>query len=122
MKNLFVKHFLLKIYYKIYKIKSISFLRLPQNVFYVIIQIMQNLQNLNNIQGLEFGHIGLVLILVIVWSFVWKGIALWKAARNNSLPWYIALLIINTLGVLEILYIFIFSKVKNKNNKDATEK
>lgn len=52
----------------------------------------------------------LIFLLLIVWSFVWKGLALWKAARNGSKPWYIALLIINTLGILEILYIYVFSK------------
>jgi len=43
---------------------------------------------------------------------VWKGWALWVAARQNSKPWFVVLLIINTLGILEILYIFIFSKPK----------
>jgi len=47
---------------------------------------------------------------LIIWSLAWKGIALWKAARAGSKKWFIALLIINTLGILEILYIFVFSK------------
>lgn len=55
-----------------------------------------------------------ILFLLIVWSSIWKGIALWKAARNNSAPWFVALLIINTVGILEILYIYIFSKKKNE--------
>ncbi|KKQ74327.1 MAG: hypothetical protein US94_C0007G0004 [Berkelbacteria bacterium GW2011_GWB1_38_5] len=50
-----------------------------------------------------------IFIVVIFWSLIWKGIALWKAARNNSKPWYVVLLIVNTLGILEILYIFVFS-------------
>ena len=52
--------------------------------------------------------------IIIVWSMIWKGIALWKAGRNNQLAWYIVLFIINTVGILEILYIFVFTK--NKNN------
>lgn len=51
----------------------------------------------------------LILILVI-WSSVWKAIALWKAARNGSKPWFVALFIINTVGILEILYIYVFGK------------
>jgi hypothetical protein len=47
-----------------------------------------------------------LMILGSVWSIVWKGIALWQAARRDQLGWYIALLIINTLGILEIIYIF----------------
>ncbi len=47
---------------------------------------------------------------LIIWSMIWKGISLWKAARVGSKHWFIALLVINTLGILEILYIFVFSK------------
>lgn len=50
-----------------------------------------------------------VLLLMLAWSLVWKGVALWKAARNNHTWWFVALMAINTLGLLEILYFFIFS-------------
>ena len=55
-----------------------------------------------------------VAMIILLWSLVWKAIALWKAARNNSLSWFIALLVLNTLGILPILYIYIFSKMKAK--------
>ena len=48
-----------------------------------------------------------VLVPLVVWSVVWKGIALWKAARRDQLGWYIALLIINSVGLLPIIYIFL---------------
>lgn len=51
--------------------------------------------------------------IIIIWSMIWKGIALWKAGRNNQLAWYVVLFIINTAGILEILYIFIFAKKKD---------
>jgi len=51
-----------------------------------------------------------IIILLAAWSLVWKGIALWKAARNGCKVWYVIFLLINTLGILEILYIFVFSK------------
>jgi len=50
--------------------------------------------------------------LVIFWTLPWKGIALWKAARNTQKRWFIALFVVNTLAVLEIIYIFFFSKKK----------
>ena len=56
-----------------------------------------------------------LFIALAIWSIAWKGIALWKAARNGSKAWYIVMLIVNTAGILEILYIFLFSK-KNRNN------
>jgi hypothetical protein len=52
----------------------------------------------------------LVFLLLLIWTLVWKGMALWKAARVGSKPWFIVLLLINTLGILEILYIYIFSR------------
>jgi len=54
------------------------------------------------------------LIILIIWTLTWKGIALWKAGRKNNLAWFIVLLIINTAGILEILYIFCFSEMKQK--------
>ena len=51
-----------------------------------------------------------ILYLLIVWSIIWKGIALWHSARNKQLVWYIALLIVNTVGILEIIYLIFFKK------------
>jgi hypothetical protein len=55
-----------------------------------------------------------ILILLILWTAPWKGWALWKSARLNDKGWFIVLLVINTLAILEILYIFIVSK-RNKS-------
>jgi hypothetical protein len=52
------------------------------------------------------------LPLIAIWSLLWKGLAIWKSARNDQRYWYIALLLINTLGILEILYLFVFAKEK----------
>jgi hypothetical protein len=51
-----------------------------------------------------------ILVVLIIWSLVWKGWALWKAARLSSKWWFIILLIVNTLGILEIIYIFLVAK------------
>ena len=55
-----------------------------------------------------------VLWAVIVWSVVWKGIALWHAARGRQLAWYIALLVLNTVGVLEIIYLLFFRRKESE--------
>jgi methionyl-tRNA synthetase len=49
-----------------------------------------------------------VILIVAVWTVVLKGFALWHAARGNQLWWFIALLIVNTLGILEIMYLIWF--------------
>jgi len=54
----------------------------------------------------------LLIVAALVWSLVWKGLALWKSARKGSKRWFIVLLVVNTVGILEILYIFLFSKTK----------
>lgn len=51
----------------------------------------------------------LIILPLAIWTISWKGVALWKAAKNDSKPWFIALLLINTLGILEILYVFVLS-------------
>jgi len=53
-----------------------------------------------------------VILLIVVWALPWKGVALWRAGRNNQKAWFIALLVLNTLAILEIIYIFYFSKKK----------
>ena len=55
--------------------------------------------------------LGIILVLVF-WELFWKGIALWKAARNNQKYWFIAMLVLNTAGILPILYIYIFQSGK----------
>ncbi|MEI6843214.1 MAG: DUF5652 family protein [bacterium] len=48
--------------------------------------------------------------VIIIWSLIWKGIALWKAARLSHKWWFIIVLVLNTLGIVEIIYIFFVAK------------
>lgn len=59
-----------------------------------------------------------LILLLVLWTVPWKGIALWKSARNGHLIWFIVLLVVNTLAILEIVYIFGFSK-KTKSPQPA---
>jgi len=49
----------------------------------------------------------LVLIEVVL-----KGVALWQAGRNNQLYWFIALLVVNSVGILPAIYLIFFQKRK----------
>jgi hypothetical protein len=53
-----------------------------------------------------------ILVPLIIWTLLWKGIALWKSARRSETIWFVALLVLNTLGILEIIYIFIVARKK----------
>lgn len=48
--------------------------------------------------------------MLAAWSLVWKGWALWIAAHKEQKVWFVVFLIVNTVGILEIFYIFYFSK------------
>jgi hypothetical protein len=58
--------------------------------------------------GAAFGPL---LLLIIVWSLFWKGLALWHAGRRGQPWWFIAMLIFNTVGILEIIYLFAVCKL-----------
>ncbi len=56
-----------------------------------------------------------VFVLLVIWSLIWKGLALWRAARMGQKNWFIILLVINTVGILEIFYWYIFSQKSSHN-------
>jgi len=63
--------------------------------------------------GDPFIGLGVVFfVLLLIWAAVWKALALWNAARDGSRIWFVVLFIVNTFGILEILYLYIFRKKK----------
>ena len=58
---------------------------------------------------------------LILWEIVWKGFALWKAAKCNQKAFFVALLIVNTFGLFPICYLIyrylIEKKVFSKSKK-----
>jgi len=59
-------------------------------------------------------------VLLALWALAWKGFALWRAAKNDQKYWYVAMLVINLLGILEIVYLFFFQKEGKLWNKIFT--
>lgn len=62
--------------------------------------------------GLQEGIILFILFILFAWSIGWKGLALWHCAQNKEKVWFVVILIANTAGILEIAYLFVFSKEK----------
>lgn len=56
-----------------------------------------------------------LLIVLAVWDVVWRGIALWQAARKRHEIWFVALLIINSVGILPIIYLLYQNMVDKKS-------
>lgn len=51
-----------------------------------------------------------IIIGLALWSTIWKGFALYRAGANRSPIWFTVLLVVNTLGILEMVYLFAISK------------
>lgn len=73
---------------------------------------------MDNFQHLQetFAWFMPVIIIMVIWEAIWKLIAMWKAGRNNHLAWFICISLINTVGILPIIYILMHRK------KSETEK
>lgn len=50
--------------------------------------------------------------LMMIWSIFWKGLALWHSSKKDQGWWFLILLIVNTAGILEIIYLFAVLKLK----------
>lgn len=60
-----------------------------------------------------------VIYLMAAWTLPWKGIALWKAAKNNQKVWFIIIFLLNTLAILDIIYIMFVGKEKKEEKKEV---
>ena len=66
--------------------------------------------------GLDLATAGLspllytLFYLLLIWTTIWKGMGMWRAGRNNQLGWFIVILVLNTAGILPIIYLTWFQK------------
>lgn len=51
-----------------------------------------------------------LIIILTIWDVIWKMLALWKSAQNNHSYWFVSIALLNTLGLLPILYLIIQRK------------
>ena len=49
----------------------------------------------------------IVILALVFWEIYWTVKACWLAARNNDKGWFIAMLLLNTAGILPIIYLFL---------------
>lgn len=54
--------------------------------------------------------LNIIMIIVFLWTIPWKVYAVWTAVKHNHKKWFVALIILNTLAILEIFYIFYIAK------------
>jgi len=57
----------------------------------------------------------------VVWTLAWKGASLWRAAKDDSKPWFATLLVTNTLGVLDAIYLFGVRRERRQLEREEAE-
>ena len=67
--------------------------------------------------GLMAGWLSLLVVPLLFWSIFWTGWALWRAAKDDNKVWFVILLLVHTMGILDIIYIFAISKKQEKPAK-----
>lgn len=68
-----------------------------------------------------------VFTLLLIWSLAWKLVSLWKSARHGQKIWFFVLMLVNSVGLLDIIYLGFFQKgedniIKKLRNKYAAKK
>jgi methionyl-tRNA synthetase len=66
------------------------------------------------------GILAPLIVAAVVWTLVLKGFALWYAARGSQKWWFVALLVLNTLGILEIIYLIWFRPKADRSSSAPT--
>jgi Family of unknown function (DUF5652) len=64
----------------------------------------------------------IAIYLLYIWSLLWKGLALWRSAQLKQRNWFIVLIVLNTAGLLELVYLFRFAKKRLTWNEMKTWK
>jgi len=52
----------------------------------------------------------LLFVALIIWGFAWKGAALWISTKRNEKWWFAVILVVNSFGILEIIYLLFIAK------------
>ncbi len=59
----------------------------------------------------------IIFAILMIIDLILKGIAMWKASKRNQKAWFWFLLIINSLGILPIIYLIIYRGRKEGKKK-----
>jgi len=65
---------------------------------------------------------GLLLYLLIVVDVILRGITLYKSARKDQRLWFVALLVVNSLGILPIIYLIVNKDIQMMGTSSLPKK
>ena len=58
----------------------------------------------------------IIFMILGVWELIWKGIAMWDTAKKGKSTWFVFILILNTVGILPLVYLLFFKDKKKKGS------
>lgn len=59
----------------------------------------------------------ITIVILSVWELVWKAFGLWHSAKNDDKLWFVLIMILNTAGILPIVYLLTKTKFFKKKKK-----
>jgi hypothetical protein len=65
--------------------------------------------------GISSETLIILLAVITIWDLAWRCVAVWKSTKENKPVWSIVFVLFQTIGILPILYIFVFSKMKSQD-------
>ncbi len=65
-----------------------------------------------------YAYVLIILGIVFLFDLILRGIAMWKAAKKNQKIWFVALLFINSVGILPVIYLLVVDKKEKKKNNE----
>ena len=52
------------------------------------------------------------LMPIFVWDVTWRLLAMWRAVKENQKIWFVLFMIVNSVGLLPIIYLVFVAKEK----------
>ena len=68
------------------------------------------------------GEVGPLIIIAAIIEIALKGYAMWYAARNDQKGWFVAILAINSVGILPLVYLFFFRPKTGGSSKKTSKR
>lgn len=69
-----------------------------------------------------FGRMSPTIYFLALMDLVLKGITLFKSAKRDQKVWFVALLLVNSLGILPIIYLIINKDIRLAEAKISPKK
>lgn len=82
--------------------------------------ISQNFGFMQNVYNMS-GMVGMLMILVLI-DLALKGWGMWRAARMQKKSWFIALLLINSMGILPVIFLLMTNEEYGKSHSQVYER